>query len=83
MGNGWALGASFDTMMFLLLNSQSKSLESTSCPKMSKYEESGSPCLSLLLGMKLSDLPPFTIILKVTKDMQTKIQLVKVLLNPR
>ena len=68
---------------FFSLSSWSIILDNTSCPKIKRYGESGSPCLSPLLGLKLSDLPPFTITSKDTDETQAMIQLVKVSLNPK
>ena len=58
-------------------------LDSTSCPKMKRYDDNGSPFLSPLLGLKQSNLPPFTITLKDAEDTQAMIQLVKISLNPK
>ena len=64
-------------------SSLSKNLDKTSCPRMNKYGESGSPCLKPLLGLNRSVLPPLTKTSKDTELMQVRIQLMNIVLNPR
>ena len=73
----------FIPAIFFSLRSCSISLDSTSWHKINRYGESGSPCLSPLLGLKHSNLPPLTTTSKETEETQAMIHLVKVSLKPK
>ncbi|KAM3733576.1 hypothetical protein ACB098_11G146600 [Castanea mollissima] len=83
MGDNRPLILDLIPLMFFRFSSFSINLDSTSCPKMKRYGDNGSPCLSPLLGLKLSDLPPFTSTSNETDDTQAITQFVYFSLNPR
>ena len=64
-------------LMLLEQSSLSSILDSTSCPKMKRYDNRESPCLKPLLGLNYSDLPPLTRISNDTDKMQAEIHLIK------
>ena len=64
-------------------SSLSSILDSTSCPKMKRYDDRGSLCLKTLLGLNYSDLPPLTRISNDIDEMQAEIHLIKPLSNPK
>ena len=65
------------------LSSLSSILDKTFWPKIKRYGDSGSPCLSPLVCLKWSDLPPLTKTSKDIDETHIRIQLVKTKLNPR
>ena len=64
-------------LMLLEQSSLSSILDSTSCPKMKRYDNRESPCLKPLLGLNYSDLPPLIRISNDTDKMQAEIHLIK------
>ena len=73
----------FIPTIFFSLRSCSINLDNTSWYKINRYGESGSPCLSPLLGLKYSDLPPLITTSKETEETQAMIHLMKVSLKPK